>query len=78
MLKFNEFNLIKFMSETQRISKSEIDFYLKEKKISKSPDVSKMQMVVIDQKTKIFIAMDASADDARQRYMDHQAGKKNF
>jgi hypothetical protein len=66
------------MSETQRISKTEIEFYLREKKTFKSPDVNKMQMVEIDKKTKLYIAMDASADDARKRYMEHQAGKKRY
>jgi hypothetical protein len=28
-----------------------------------------MQAVVIDNKTTIYIAMDANADDARQRYL---------
>lgn len=68
------------MDESPKISRTAIEFYLKEKKKNnfQSPDISKMQMVEIDGKTKIYIAMDASADEARQRYLDHQAGKKRF
>jgi hypothetical protein len=43
----------------------------KKKEPIKSPDISKMQMIEIDKKTKIYIAMDASIDDARTRYSDY-------
>ena len=66
------------MNEKQRISKTEIDFYLREKKNFKSPDINKMQMVEINQKTKLYIAIGASADEARKRYMEYEEGKKRF
>lgn len=68
------------MDESPKISRTEIEFYLKEKKKNnfQSPDISKMQMVEIDGKTKIYIAMDASAEEARRRYKEHQAGKRRF
>lgn len=34
----------------------------------KSPDMSKLQEVVIDVKTKIYIALDADPEEARNRY----------
>ena len=34
----------------------------------KSPDMSKLQEVVIDVKTKIYIALDADPKEARKRY----------
>jgi len=36
--------------------------------VFKSPDMSKLQEVVIDVKTKIYIAMDADPEEARSRY----------
>jgi hypothetical protein len=41
----------------------------------KTPDLSKMQEVVIDDRTKIYIAMDADADEARSRYRIRQESK---
>lgn len=34
----------------------------------KSPDMSKLQEVVIDLKTRIYIALDADPEEARARY----------
>jgi len=36
--------------------------------VFKSPDMSKLQEVVIDVKTKIYIALDADPEEARSRY----------
>jgi thymidylate kinase len=36
--------------------------------IFKSPDMTKLQEVVIDLKTKIYIALDADPEEARSRY----------
>lgn len=62
------------------LSKVELAFYLNEKKKNQgpSPDISKMQMVEMDDKTKIYIAPDASADEARSRYSEYLRGKKKF
>jgi len=35
----------------------------------KSPDLSKMQEVVIDQRTRIYISPDADPEEARTRYL---------
>jgi hypothetical protein len=35
----------------------------------KSPDLSKMQEVVIDGRTRIYIAPDADPEEARKRYL---------
>lgn len=56
-------------NEDPGISKTEAEFYRREKKkIQPSPDISKMQMVQIDENTRIFIAADASPEEARARY----------
>jgi hypothetical protein len=34
----------------------------------KSPDISKLREVVIDHKTKIYIALDADIEEAKSRY----------
>lgn len=62
------------------LSKAEYAFYLLEKKKNQiqSPDISKMQMVEIDEKTKLYIAPEASADEARSRYSEYLRGKKKF
>lgn len=65
---------------SQGISKAELAFYLLEKKKNQvlSPDISKMQMVEIDERTKLYIAPEASADEARSRYSEYLRGKKKF
>jgi hypothetical protein len=65
---------------SQGLSRLEFAFYLNEKKKNQisSPDISKMQMVEMDDKTKIYIAHDASADEARSRYTEYVRGKKKF
>ena len=42
-----------------------------EKKITvfKSPDLSKLKEVVIDHRTKIYVALDADVEEARTRYL---------
>jgi hypothetical protein len=42
----------------------------------KSPDTSKLQEVVIDGKTTIYIAMGADAEEARLRYLSRTGPKK--
>lgn len=42
----------------------------KKQTIPKTPNVSKMQEVVIDGKTSIFIAMGADPEEARIRYLE--------
>ena len=41
----------------------------------KTPDLSKMQEVIIDARTKIYIALGADAEDARSRYRTRQEAK---
>jgi hypothetical protein len=69
------------MSDEDKITpKTEGHYYSRDKKKEsvKSPDLSKMQMVEIDKKTKIYIAMDASVDEARSRYSDYLRVKKKI
>ena len=42
----------------------------------KSPDLSKLQQVVIDGKTKIYIAPGADPEEARSRYLSKFGVKK--
>ena len=41
----------------------------------KSPDINKMQVIVIDGRTKIYIAVDADPEEARNRYFNRQETK---
>lgn len=50
----------------------------KKKVTIKMPDTSKMQMVEIDAKTTIYIALDASAEEARSRYSDYRRIKNKI
>ena len=43
---------------------------------NKSPDLSKMKEVVIDHRTKIYIALDANVDEAISRYMLRNSAKR--
>lgn len=60
------------------ISKTEIAFLLLEKKKNQlpSPDISQMQEVDIDGKTKLYISTGASAEAARIRYSEYLKKKK--
>jgi hypothetical protein len=51
---------------------------MSEKKLNifKSPDVTKMQEVVIDVKTIIYIALGADPEEARNRYLSRFGRKK--
>jgi hypothetical protein len=44
--------------------------------ISKSPDLSKLREVVIDHRTKIYIAFDADIEEAKSRYLDRATSKR--
>jgi hypothetical protein len=50
--------------------------YDKKHPVFKSPDLTKMQLVVIDQRTKIYISQDANPEEARKRYQDRFGYKK--
>jgi hypothetical protein len=41
----------------------------------KTPDITKMQEVVINLRTKIYIAIDADPEEARRRYWERQDAK---
>jgi hypothetical protein len=47
----------------------------KKQMIFKTPDITKMQEVVINHRTKIYIAVGANADEARERYQARQDAK---
>lgn len=50
--------------------------YDKKNTIIKSPDLEKLQAVVIDYKTTIYIAIDADPEKARKRYFARLEEKK--
>lgn len=62
---------LRILSETER----KIMF---EKKaiVYKTPDLSKMKEVIIDHRTKIYIAPDADADEAKTRYLARVGNRK--
>ena len=51
--------------------------YDKKQPAFKSPDLNKMQVVVIDHRTKIYIALDADPEEARIRYMSRRGQTKS-
>ncbi len=48
---------------------------IKKQTIGKTPNVSKMQEVIIDGKTRIYIDIDADPELARSRYLERQAAR---
>lgn len=54
-----------------------IKMHDKKGNVIKSPDLTKMQAVVIDTRTTIYIPADADAEEARSRYLARKnEGKK--
>ena len=50
--------------------------YEKKSNTFKSPDLSKIQEVLIDLRTKIYIAIGADPEEARIKYLDRIRNKK--
>jgi hypothetical protein len=50
--------------------------FITKQTVIKSPDLSKMKEVVIDHRTKIYIAPDADVEEARSRYLFRNATKR--
>ncbi len=50
--------------------------FITKQSVIKSPDLSKMKEVIIDHRTKIYIAPDADVEEARNRYIDRNASKR--
>ena len=50
--------------------------YEKRAETIKSPDLSKLKEVIIDHRTKIYIAPDADIEEARFRYFNRLTAKK--
>lgn len=44
--------------------------------VHNSPDLSKMKEVVIDHRTRIYIALDADAGEAKSRYLANLKNRK--
>jgi len=44
--------------------------------VFKSPDLSKLREVIIDHRTKIYIALGADIDEARNRYLTRITTKR--
>jgi len=51
--------------------------YEKKQNNFKSPDLTKLQEVVIDLRTKIYIAIGADPEEARSRYFSRIGNKKS-
>jgi len=64
------------MKKDKTISTTEKNYYKHDLKKQTSPEVDKMQEVFIDEKTKLYIAPNASAEEARQRYFDKMRAKR--
>jgi hypothetical protein len=65
------------------IPMTEKSFYLHDQKkriTFKTPDIQKMQEVIIDKRTKIYIVIGADPDEARSRYKTKRetSGKVQF
>jgi hypothetical protein len=58
----------------------ERNYFMFEKKQStfKSPDLGKLQEVVIDTRTKIYIAVGANPEEAKSRYLSRLAEKNKL
>jgi hypothetical protein len=54
--------------------KGKINFE-KSQPVHKSPDLSKMQEVVIDSRTRIYVSPDVDPDEARKRYLARLAAR---
>ena len=50
--------------------------YAKNQNNYKSPDLTKLQEVVIDVRTKIYIAIGADPEEAKSRYLSRSGYKK--
>jgi hypothetical protein len=48
----------------------------KKANILKSPDLSKLKEVIIDHRTKIYIAPDADVEEAKTRYLSRISARK--
>jgi hypothetical protein len=48
----------------------------KKQVVFKSPDISKLREVIIDHKTKIYIAPGADTEEARMRYLLRNSAKR--
>ncbi len=44
--------------------------------VFKSPDLSKLKEVIINHKTRIYIAQDANIEEAKERYQSLMAARK--
>jgi hypothetical protein len=51
--------------------------YEKKQAVFHSPDLSKLQVVVIDSRTRIYIALDADPEEAKIRYISRLEAKNN-
>ncbi len=50
--------------------------YEKKPILVKSPDLSKLKEVIIDHRTRIYIAPDADIEEARDRYMTRISARR--
>ncbi len=55
-----------------------INMYEKKQVVFKSPDLSKLQVVVIDSRTRIYIALGTDPEEAKIRYLSKLEAKNTF
>lgn len=53
------------------------NIYDKKQVVHKSPDLNTLQEVVIDHRTRIYIARNADPEEARNRYFSRRAPSKS-
>ncbi|MBG0859906.1 MAG: hypothetical protein IQL11_10400 [Bacteroidales bacterium] len=51
--------------------------YEKKPNVFKSPDISKLKVVIIDHRTKIYIAQDADIEEVRNRYLLRNSNRRS-
>ncbi len=59
-----------------QLKKGIFKMYEQKKNHFKSPDLSQLQAVVIDHRTKIYIACDADPEKAKERYFARSGARK--
>jgi hypothetical protein len=52
--------------------------YEKKQVVFKSPDLSKLQVVIIDDRTRIYVALDADPEESRIKYIEKLEAKNGI
>jgi len=52
------------------------EMFEKKQSVFKSPDLSKLKEIIIDHRTKIYIAPDADIEEAKNRYFSRNPARR--